>query len=382
MEKVKKIDVIGGGPVGLLFALFNASKNLSICIHERLSKNDLTIQNKALALSHSTIDVLNKFDIKPNQATGFIPISKIHTSQKGSFGRAILSLNENTPIGFVIKYGDLVSALLEKVCKNSFIELSFSKEIKKVNFSSNNFEDNDGHKNNYDFIVFSDGIGNLLTDKFTFHTHDDFDNLFGLVAEVDSELNHNNVAYERFTPDGPMALLPIDDYRKSTLIWTGEKKKVDRLLALGDTEFKYMFLKNFGERLGSLKLVNHKKIFPLRHQYLNSTALENILVLGNAAHSMHPVAGQGFNLTVRDLNSFNMILEGNKLLLDDQVLNLYQDARRKEMISLMQITSGLVKGFSNNYFGINKLRSIGLNLLDNNAFLKKEFISRFSYGKD
>ena len=77
-----------------------------------------------------------------------------------------------------------------------------------------------------------------------------------------------------------------------------------------------------------------------------------------------------------------MILEGNKSLLDDQVLNLYQDARRKEMISLMQITSGLVKGFSNNYFGINKLRSIGLNLLDNNAFLKKEFISRFSYGKD
>ena len=109
---------------------------------------------------------------------------------------------------------------------------------------------------------------------------------------------------------------------------------------------------------------------------------ENILVLGNAAHTMHPVAGQGLNLTIRDIAYLTTLLQKNQYLIDQDTLKEYFDNRVKEMKSFMKLTHFLVKGFSNDYVGINKIRSLSLFLLDNQKIIKDNFINKFNYGSN
>ena len=123
-------------------------------------------------------------------------------------------------------------------------------------------------------------------------------------------------------------------------------------------------------------------MYPLRQQYMLKPYTENILVLGNAAHTMHPVAGQGLNLTIRDIAYLSTLLQENQYLIDQDTLKEYFDNRVKEMKSFMKLTHFLVKGFSNDYIGINKIRSLSLFLLDNQKIIKDNFINKFNYGSN
>ena len=143
-----------------------------------------------------------------------------------------------------------------------------------------------------------------------------------------------------------------------------------------------MFHENFGERLGQVKEIGEKIVYPLRQQYMLKPYTENILVLGNAAHTMHPVAGQGLNLTIRDIAFLSALLQKNQYLIDQDTLKEYFDNRVKEMKSFMKLTHFLVKGFSSDYVGINKIRSLSLFLLDNQKIIKESFINKFNYGSN
>ena len=207
-------------------------------------------------------------------------------------------------------------------------------------------------------------------------------NYSALVCELDTQLKHKNIAYERFTPDGPIALLPINNNSLSKLVWTGNNHFIEGLLKLNNNEFIELFHENFGERLGQVKEIGEKIVYPLRQQYMLKPYTENILVLGNAAHTMHPVAGQGLNLTIRDIAYLTTLLQKNQYLIDQDTLKEYFDNRVKEMKSFMKLTHFLVKGFSNDYVGINKIRSLSLFLLDNQKIIKDNFINKFNYGSN
>ena len=376
------IRVIGGGPVGLIFALLNAHKNHKIIIHEKLDINSLLKQSRALALSASSIDILKKININPKNDLNFIPINKIHTSQKKSYGRVIIDQGLSDPIGFVIRYDHLVKNLLDKINDNKNIFIQFKSEIIDIDFKEGFFRDLDDKKYNYNFLVFSDGIGNLLDNQFEFSVDNEMANYSALVCEIDTQLKHKNVAYERFTPDGPIATLPIDSESLSKLVWTGNNQFIDGLHKYNNNEFIDLFRKNFGERLGQVEDISERAIYPLRQQYILKPYIENILVLGNAAHTMHPVAGQGLNLTIRDIAYITTLLQKNKYVIDQDTLKEYFDNRVKEMKSFMNLTHFLVKGVSNDYVGINKIRSMSLFLLDNQKIIKDNFINKFNYGSN
>lgn len=385
MVKVRNIDlirVIGGGPTGLIFSLLNAHEKHKIVIHEKLNINALLQQSRALALSASSIDILKKININPKNDLNFIPINKIHTSQKKSFGRVVIDQSKSAPIGFVIRYDQLIKALLEKINVNKYISIHFESEIVSIDVKKSFFKDVDNKKYNYNFLIFSDGIGNLLNNQFEFSVDNEMSNYSALVCEVTTQLKHQNIAYERFTPDGPIALLPINNESLSKLVWTGNSNFVESLFKLNNNQFIECFHEQFGERLGQVVDLGKRIVYPLRQQYILKPYIENLLVLGNAAHTMHPVAGQGLNLSIRDIAYLTTILEKNQYSIDTDIFKEYFENRVKEMKSFMKLTHFLVKGFSNDYVGINKIRSLSLFMLDNQKLIKDNFINKFNYGSN
>lgn len=385
MVKVRNIDlirVIGGGPTGLIFSLLNAHEKHKIVIHEKLNINALLQQSRALALSASSIDILKKININPKNDLNFIPINKIHTSQKKSFGRVVIDQSKSAPIGFVIRYDQLIKALLEKISVNKYISIEFESEIVSMDVKKSFFKDIDNKKYNYNFLIFSDGIGNLLNNQFEFSVDNEMSNYSALVCEVTTQLKHQNIAYERFTPDGPIALLPINNESLSKLVWTGNSNFVESLFKLNNNQFIEFFHEQFGERLGQVVDLGKRIVYPLRQQYILKPYIENLLVLGNAAHTMHPVAGQGLNLSIRDIAYLTTILEKNHYSIDTDIFKEYFENRVKEMKSFMKLTHFLVKGFSNDYVGINKIRSLSLFMLDNQKLIKDNFINKFNYGSN
>ena len=377
---IELIRVIGGGPAGLIFALLNAHENHKIIIHEKLDIISLLKQSRALALSASSIDILKNININPKKDLNFIPINKIHTSQKKSYGRVIIDQGESDPVGFVIRYDHLIKNLLDKINDNKNISIHFKSEIIDIDFKESFFRNLDEKEYNFNFLVFSDGIGSLFDNQFEFFVDNEMANYSALVCEIDTQLKHKNVAYERFTSDGPIALLPIDNKSLSKLVWTGSNQFVECLQKYNNNQFTDLFHKNFGERLGQVKDIGERIIYPLQQQYILKPYIENILVLGNAAHTMHPVAGQGLNLTIRDIAYLTTLLQKNKYAIDQDTLKEYFDNRAKEMKSFMNLTHFLVKGFSNDYIGLNKIRSLSLFMLDNQKIIKDNFINKFNYG--
>ena len=152
---IELIRVIGGGPAGLIFALLNAHEKHKIVIHEKLDLDQLLNQSRALALSASSIEILKKINIDPKKNLEFIPINKIHTSQKESFGRVIIDQGESNPIGFVIRYDHLIKHLLDKVNAKKNISIHFKSEVIDMNFKESFFRDVDYKKYNYNFLIFS-----------------------------------------------------------------------------------------------------------------------------------------------------------------------------------------------------------------------------------
>ncbi|EDZ63929.1 ubiquinone biosynthesis hydroxylase, UbiH/UbiF/VisC/COQ6 family [beta proteobacterium KB13] len=366
----------------MIFALLNAHEKHKIVIHEKLDIISLPKKSRALALSASSIDILKKINIDPKKNLEFIPINKIHTSQKNAYGRVIIDQGESDPVGFVIRYDHLIKNLLDKINANKNISIHLESEVISVNVKESFFRDVNDKKYNYNFLVFSDGIGNLLDNQFEFSVDNEIANYSALVCEVDTQLKHKNIAYERFTPDGPIALLPINNNSLSKLVWTGNNHFIEDLLKLNNNEFIELFNENFGERLGQVLEIGEKIVYPLRQRYMLKPYTENILVLGNAAHTMHPVAGQGLNLTIRDIAYLTILLQKNKYVIDRYTLKEYFDNRVTEMKSFMKLTHFLVKGFSNDYVGINKIRSLSLFLLDNQKIIKDSFINKFNYGSN
>ena len=383
MEKdnLSQIRVIGAGPAGLIFALLNARKTFQIMLHEKDPEDFFAQQSRALALSPSSMEILSEIGISPDQDSSFVPIKTIHTSQKNSFGRVLIE-DDDKELGYVIRYKNLMKLLLDKTKANKYIKIIFESEILTINDEQDFFTDAINKIYKYDFLLFSDGIGKLLSNTFEFENDPDMDDLLALVAEIHTELNHHNCAYERFTVNGPIALLPLEKQNLSKLVWTGKKDYITQILNFDKQTFATAFNDHFGERLGNLTHIEEKSAYPLSHQFIRQPYQKNILVSGNAAHAMHPVAGQGLNLTIRDLKVLSSLLDKNNYQISETLLKQYSDERKKEVRSLMKISSHLVKGFSNQIVGVNLLRGSAMFFLDNSFFIKKMFKEKFSYGKN
>jgi 2-octaprenyl-6-methoxyphenol hydroxylase len=188
-----------------------------------------------------------------------------------------------------------------------------------------------------------------------------------LVTNVTPGKKHNNVAYERFTDSGPLAFLPMQ-HNRCSVVWTLNPEVADYLYAIDEADFLAQLQQRFGYRLGQFKKVGARHIYPLFLQSASQIVHGRVAIIGNAAHSVHPVAGQGFNLALRDIALLSELIVNTRQATDDigqqSMLQEYARLRERDIQRVYHFTDALVKTFSNAIAPLAHLRSLSLLLVD------------------
>ena len=385
---VENIVIVGGGPVGATLALLLAKQGVSVTVLEARKHRAAYNESRALALSYGSKRILEKLGVWGSLAKSATSINTIHVSQKGSLGRSKLQASDyqQEALGYVLSYGALSEALDVELTHQSLVNFVFEASAEHIAHTSTHASvtyahQGESHTLNSRLVVLADGGRSLdeiagLVKETKEYGHD------ALISKISAELPHNNVAYERFTANGPMALLPNGE-RDFSLVWTGKKEYVNALLALSDAEFLAQFHEQFGDRVGQFLSVEKRMAFPLKLSQLKTIDTPHLVVIGNAAQTMHPVAGQGFNVGLRDAESLaqSIVTAAPADLGCQKMLADYRASRQSDTKNGLLFTDFLVNILSNDIVGVNGLRSAGLGLFDVIKPIKQHLVSKMSYGK-
>ena len=383
------ILIVGGGPVGSVLALALQQQNVPFIMLEARAKGASHKDTRALALSYGSRLILEKLGVWDDVAAKATAINTIHISQRGGLGRTKLNAaDHNLPaIGYVLPYGALTQAL------DAALDLNLG--LKSVIYEAEATEIKPGQTvNEVTFkhakttqtlqsalTIVADGgrsLGEIdgILKETKDYGHD------ALVSKVTAELPHNNIAFERFTPSGPMALLPNGEAGFS-LVWTGEKASIGALLALDDAAFLKQLHKSFGDRVGQFLSIEKRMSFPLKLSTLKPATAPHLVVIGNAAQTMHPVAGQGFNVGMRDAWTLaNLMVNTPQADVGGaEMLATYSKLRSRDTKGGILFTDLLVNVFSNDVIGLGAMRGAGLGLLELFKPAKNLLVGKMSFGK-
>lgn len=387
MHKANDIVIVGGGPVGMVLSLLLAKQSIASTVLEARKQGAANQDTRALALSFGTRRILEKLGVWQSLAAHATAINTIHVSQQGSIGRSLLRAEDyqQEALGYVLSYGALCTVLNAQIADFQMIHFVDEAQAESithdVDYAAVRYQRHgELHELQNALVVLADGGRSLeavagLQRETKEYGHD------ALISKVSAELPHNNVAYERFTAHGPMALLPNGE-RDFSLVWTGEKSYIAPLLELSDAEFLSQFHAAFGDRVGRFLSVGKRMTFPLRLSQLQETDTPHLVVVGNAAQTMHPVAGQGFNVGLRDAE----VLAGHISKSDDalgsrEMLAAYRADRKTDTKNGLLFTDFLVNIFSNDIPVISALRSAGIGMFDLVKPVKRLLVSKMSFGK-
>jgi len=226
-------------------------------------------------------------------------------------------------------------------------------------------------------LVAADGAHSSIRERAGIATHGwDYDQA-GIVTTVAHERDHNGRAEEHFLPAGPFAILPLKG-KRSSIVWTEEASEAARIVALSDEEFHVELERRFGLHLGEIKAVGGRRAYPLGLFVARTFIGERLALIGDAAHVIHPIAGQGLNLGLRDVAALaEAIADAARLGLDvggAQVLDRYQQWRRFDTMAMGLATDGLNRLFSNRSDVLRVVRDVGLGLVERVPALKNLFI--------
>ena len=381
------VIIVGGGPVGATLALTLQHKGVAVTMLEARAKGAAYQDQRALALSYGSRVILEKLGVwkkLDHQATG---INAIHISQRGSFGRSILKAKDHDlpDLGYVLSYGALTQALDETLAAFNGINIIYEAEAQHIEPALDKATVTFNYQANIQqlsssLLVLADGgrsLGDIsgIARETKMYGHD------ALVSKVECELPHNNVAYERFTPMGPVALLP-NGARNFSLVWTGKQEQVAQVMALEDADFLNQLHRHFGDRVGRFLSVGKRLTFPLKLSYLNPVTAPHFVVIGNAAQTMHPVAGQGFNVGLRDAYELAQQIYSTDPADwgQDFMLQAYQQGRKKDTKRGLIFTDFLVNLFSNDIIAVSGFRGMSLGMIDLIKPLKSSLVRKMSFG--
>jgi 2-octaprenyl-6-methoxyphenol hydroxylase len=226
-------------------------------------------------------------------------------------------------------------------------------------------------------LVAADGARSKLRERAGIPTHGWEYDQSGIVVTVAHERDHQGRAEEHFLPSGPFAILPLKG-KRSSLVWTEKRNEAERLVGLNDNEFHDELERRFGLHLGEIKVLDRPRAFPLGYFVARSFIGERLALVGDAAHVIHPIAGQGLNMGLRDVAALaEVIVDAARLGMDPgqaDVLERYQRWRRFDTMAMGLATNSLNLLFSNQSTLLRTVRDIGLGLVDRTPPLKDLFI--------
>jgi 2-octaprenyl-6-methoxyphenol hydroxylase len=382
--RVHDVVIVGGGPVGCAAAVALADTGLSVAVLEAQAGNNRAPDSRTLALSWNSRLILERLSTWPDTLRP-TPILAIHVSHRGRFGRARLSAADlQLPaLGYVLRYSDAYDALLARThaldidYRDGFkvTDIRLGQRVSEV--SGTTAQGNETVRAR--LVVIADG-GATLTHLATRSVREHDYAQVAVVGLVRPDRAHGNLAYERFTPAGPIALLPCED--EFALVWTCTPAQAESLSKLDDAHFLAGLRDAFGDRAGRFINTRLRSSFPLMMRVAGERVEAGMVLLGNASQTLHPVAGQGFNLGLRDAWDLADLVRSipAQELGSYSVTSRFRAQRRMDRTSAIVATHGLAKLFSNDFIPLAAGRGIGLSLLDTLAPVKRALMRRMVFG--
>ena len=367
--------IVGGGPIGATLALALRDSGLSCRLFDARESSAQGAGDRTLALAHNARLTLERVGVWERVADA-TAIHTIDISQKGGFGITQLTAREaGVPaLGYVIRYSALQAALdsaladagiaVDFGCKVEDIRTTPAQAVLSVRRSGTDTPEHYAAR----LVAVADGSGEALRD---IHRRKIDYRQCALTGLLRCEAMQPGVAFERFTSDGPVALLPFEP--GYALVWTATPSRAAVLLAMDDNEFLAALYRHFGARVGHFTSIGPRQSFPLSLQFASQVTGQRSVVLGNAAQALHPIAGQGFNLGLRDVWSLAQLLLDSRA---DEIgtarqLDSYASTRGVDRWTGVSVTHGLVRAFSSDHPLLRATRGLGLTIIDSIPPLKR-----------
>ncbi|MBZ0072156.1 MAG: 2-octaprenyl-6-methoxyphenyl hydroxylase [Gammaproteobacteria bacterium] len=371
------ILISGGGLVGASLACALSGQGLRIGLVEAVAYGDPGqpgYDDRVIALAAGTQRIFAAMGLWPALAGRATPIHRIHVSDRGRFGFARLDRADAgvEALGYVVPGRDLGTVLGARLAELDAVELISPARVTGVDFAADAAQVRVAAGTgtcvlSTRLLIAADGAQSLLRDLLDVPTTIWEYGQTAVIANVTSERPHGHVAYERFTDSGPLALLPMSEGRCG-LVWTLRDDQVDAVMALDDAAFLARLQERFGRRLGRLTRVGRRSTYPLRLVRARESVRPRLALIGNAAHTLHPIAGQGFNLGLRDVAALaEVLLQAHREGRDPgaaAVLGRYADWREGDHRRIIVFTDGLARLFTNPLPPVAWARDLGLLALD------------------
>jgi 2-octaprenyl-6-methoxyphenol hydroxylase len=373
------LAIVGGGLVGASLALSLAPLGLRIALLEAVppapGAQHPSFDERTTALANGTVRAFRTLGVWFAMEREAAPIRKIHVSDQGRFGTARVDAAEQglEALGYVVPNRVIGAALWQGLARASGVDV-----IAPAQVTGNELEgacrtvryETGGESRSLTarLVVAADGVRSVVREQAGIAAdHLEYDQV-ALTAVMTTQRFHDYVAYERFTEDGPIAILPLTDGRCG-MVWTRKPESVERLLALSDAEFLCEFQAAFGFRLGRFLRIGQRASYNLMLSRSDRHIAPRLAVVGNAAQGLHPIAGQGFNLGLRDAMSLAEVIADQRVAGmhdagDADLLQAYADWRETDRRRIVAFTDGLVRLFSSPLGVLRSLRGIGLLAFD------------------
>ena len=389
MQHEYDVVIVGGGMVGASLACAIAPTNLSIALIESIAlKEDQqpSYDDRGISLSPSSKRILEYLDVWDDIYTNATPIKNIHVSNQGRFGFTHLTASElNVPeLGHVVIAKSLGHALHKKL--SHFKNIKILCPIKLQNFERKNSKislellSSKGTKViDTKLLIGADGSHSKVRSLANIEINKNDYKQTAIVSNITTQKPNQNTAYERFTSHGPIALLPIDKNR-SVLVFTTHSNEANQYLSMPDNEYIKIIEKEFGRRLGEICKLEKRCEYPIFFIEAKTQYQENIVLIGNSAHTVHPNAAQGFNLGLRDVAGLaECITNGlnRNLAIDDiDILKRYIDLRSADQKNVIDFCNSIANCFYNKSFILNSCANAAMISFDCVPELKSLLLKR------
>ena len=364
------IVVAGGGMVGSSLALALAPLTLKVAVVEpvaRVATAQPSFDDRSTALSRSTQRMFEAMGLWDEIVAAATPITRIHVSDKGRFGFSHIDAKEERveALGYVVikrVLGEVLQSALEDVdmldiyCPARITSASLSPDNAMVTIEG----DGTTFEITCDLLVAADGANSNVRDMIGITADQVAYEQRAVIGNLLPEKRLEGCAYERFTEHGPLAILPIADGRAG-FVWNVPEQDAGRVLGLSDEAFLAELQQTFGNRLGTFSRVGARASYPLVLSKAMRLTAQRAVLVGNAAHGLHPAAAQGFNLGLRDVAALcDCIADAPADAGDAELLDRYADWRRHDQKKLVGFTDGLVRLFGRSNPPLRVLRDIGM----------------------
>lgn len=382
----QQVIIVGGGMVGLSLSLMLAKANIAVKLLEAVKYPNYDDQNVApyhssfdarnTALSRRSVQIYQKLGLWDALQQHATPILQVHITEQGSFGKARLIAEQEKveSFGQVIENAWLGRVLLTQVRQQPLIELidgvqvtALTQDAEQVHIEAQRGEEI--LKLESKLLIAADGRDSFCRQAIGVGVDVHDYNQVAIVTTVQTSKPHEHIGFERFSALGPLALLPLPGEYRRSVVWPVKKGTENEWLGdENDQHFLSALQQTYGDRAGKFEKTGKRFSYPLSQVLAHKQAVGRVILMGNAAHTIHPVAGQGFNLCLRDADVLVRYLV-NQLTTSDDLGNpdnllAYEQARLSDQQRVIKFCDTVVRGFSNQNPLLKLIRNTGLIAFD------------------